>query len=541
MYLIRAVLKFPVMDESKFVLKSRDRLLVKFAIIFVIFTVVVLTLCGIATYRAQMKEYKAQCLANVRSIGDYLERLIQEEGEKFIDYQKYYMEHYKDIFIPYSFDNYRGAWHDYERVLAEEEASGVDIGASGFKSTSEAVKKAYFKYYHEYWILTFESARKAFGLPYTYYLVPKEDIFNMVYMIDGERTHRGRDGEKTDSGDFLYLGDEYYNDPEIYNVQWSSWFMGERQNDLQVWNNEWGHNYAYYTPVIIKGQKLGLIGTEIAVAEVNKEIIDTSLKVSAAISLMLVPCLIILLLFINKHYIKKLSKLSSDMMEFASDKDFSIADRISSSVKGRNEISLLSYRFADLINDLEKYMDNLFSTAKELKDTRQKAEEMNILANKDSLTGIRNKNAYDREVLRLEFELAKGNKKFGIAMIDLNFLKVINDTYGHEHGNSAIKQLCYIVCHVFKHSPVFRVGGDEFVVILEKEDYMNSAYLVENFNSRLENILGDETLEPWERVSAAIGYAIFDETLDSSVNDVFSRADKNMYARKKEMKALRTS
>ncbi|MCR4939308.1 MAG: diguanylate cyclase [Treponemataceae bacterium] len=529
------------MDERKFVLKSTDRLLFKFALIFFIFTIVVLILCGIATYRAQMKEYKAQCIANVRSIGDYMERLIQEKGEEFIDYQNYYMEHYADVLIPYNFNNYRGAWRDYERALLEAENSGTYRGGSGFKSTSETVRKAYFKYYHEYWLLTFENARKAFNLPYTYYLVPKEDTFHMIYMIDGERTCRGRDGKKADSGDFLYLGDEYYNDPEVYKVQWSTWFTGERQNDLQVWNNEWGYTYAYYTPLTINGMKLGLIGTEIEVEEVNKDILSTSLRLSAAISIMLVSCLIILLLFINKHYIKKLSRLSDHMMEFSTEKNFEIASRILSSTKGKNEITLLSYRFSELIQELSEYMNSLLATVKELKDTKQRADEMNTLANKDSLTGIRNKNAYDREVLRLEFELAKGCKKFGIAMIDLNFLKVINDTYGHEHGNSAIKQLCYVVCHVFKHSPVFRVGGDEFVVVLEKDDYINSKALVDEFNSRLEKLAEDESLDPWECVSAAIGYALYDEAVDKSVDDVFSRADKNMYARKKEMKAVRTS
>ena len=72
-----------------------------------------------------------------------------------------------------------------------------------------------------------------------------------------------------------------------------------------------------------------------------------------------------------------------------------------------------------------------------------------------------------------EFFLQKdmGNLiNFGIAMIDLNNLKVINDTYGYEEGNYAIKKLCEIVCSVFSHSLVFRIGGDEFVVILKGAD-----------------------------------------------------------------------
>ena len=121
-------------------------------------------------------------------------------------------------------------------------------------------------------------------------------------------------------------------------------------------------------------------------------------------------------------------------------------------------------------------------------------------------------------------------------MIDLNFLKRINDTYGHERGDIAIKKLCKIICHVFKNSHVFRIGGDEFIVILEKEEFFNAENLVKEFKSQINLISKDVSIDPWERVSAAIGYAAYDENLDSSVTSLFRRADKAMYAYKKEMK-----
>ena len=164
---------------------------------------------------------------------------------------------------------------------------------------------------------------------------------------------------------------------------------------------------------------------------------------------------------------------------------------------------------------------------------------MDALANRDSLTGVRNKTAYDNEVRRLEWKVAEGKAVFAIAMIDLNFLKQINDNFGHEHGNAAIKKLCSLVCQIFKHSPVFRIGGDEFVVILEREDYKNLNDLRMSFNIQIEVISKNPDYEPWERISAALGIAVFDRSIDSSVQNVFDRADKAMYTRKKEMKAVR--
>ena len=165
---------------------------------------------------------------------------------------------------------------------------------------------------------------------------------------------------------------------------------------------------------------------------------------------------------------------------------------------------------------------------------------MSELAIKDSLTGIRNKTAYDREVFKIEREIQDGRKTFGVAMVDLNFLKKINDDYGHEKGDVAIQRLCRLVCVTFSHSPVFRIGGDEFVVILKNSDYEAIDSLIEQFNSELGSPSDKDGEELWEKPSAAIGYALYEEAIDQgSYESVFKRADEAMYSRKQEMKAVR--
>lgn len=520
------------------ILKRRwtDGLLFRFSLLFATFTIVTLLFSGIATYVTQTKAYKAQCVENIRNVGEYLEALIQDSKEEFISYQNYYMEHFAEADIPYDFTEFITAQREYETILATSNSQEESKPHLDFEDFTDDVKKAYFKYIHEYWLLTFEHAREAFSLPYTYYLVPKDDIYHMVYMIDGERTHKGPNGEKADEGELLYLGDEYYNNPEEYRVEWKTWFTGEPQDEFEVWDNAWGYTYAYYIPLIINGQKLGLIGTEIEVEKVNKDILLLSCKISILTSLGLITCIILVLFIINHCYIKKISLLEAQMLEYAEEKDPEIAIKIAGSITGRNEISSLTHQFAYMIFELEEHMKSLVSTKKELNDTKQIADEMNVLANKDALTGVRNKTAYNNETRRLEWHIDDGNKNFGLAMIDLNFLKRINDTYGHERGDIAIKKLCKIICHVFKNSHVFRIGGDEFIVILEKEEFFNAENLVKEFKSQINLISKDVSIDPWERVSAAIGYAAYDENLDSSVTSLFRRADKAMYAYKKEMK-----
>ncbi|MBQ6550583.1 MAG: GGDEF domain-containing protein [Lachnospiraceae bacterium] len=160
---------------------------------------------------------------------------------------------------------------------------------------------------------------------------------------------------------------------------------------------------------------------------------------------------------------------------------------------------------------------------------------MDRAANIDALTKVRNKRAYDLDVLRLD----AGTKPYGIVMVDLNGLKGINDTYGHEKGDVYINTVCQTVCRTFKHSPVYRVGGDEFVVILENDDYENRDALVEQITDIFRKTPDDTSLEPWERGWAAVGCAIYEPGKDENAESVLKRADASMYETKKAMKAER--
>lgn len=204
----------------------------------------------------------------------------------------------------------------------------------------------------------------------------------------------------------------------------------------------------------------------------------------------------------------------------------------------------LSYRAAvyrndeigDITSGMNEMVDRLKFTLNELMSSQQHADAMSRLATLDTLTGIRNKTAFDSQMSLQAEALASGETEFGFALLDLNNLKVINDNYGHEKGDIAIKNLSKIICDVFAHSPVFRVGGDEFVVLLKGEDYRNIEALVMRFMTRIRTASANRTAEPWDRVSAAIGCALYDEKLDSGIESVLARADKEMYICKRRMK-----
>ena len=113
-------------------------------------------------------------------------------------------------------------------------------------------------------------------------------------------------------------------------------------------------------------------------------------------------------------------------------------------------------------------------------------------------------------------------------------LKNINDGYGHSNGNCYIFGACHIICSIFRHSPVFRIGGDEFVVILRDSDYENRHELIEQARQKFYETESDNSRDPWERFSAAVGIAEYHS--GDTVDMVFKNADKDMYENKMSMK-----
>ncbi|MCR4591224.1 MAG: diguanylate cyclase [Lachnospiraceae bacterium] len=157
------------------------------------------------------------------------------------------------------------------------------------------------------------------------------------------------------------------------------------------------------------------------------------------------------------------------------------------------------------------------------------------LARLDDLTGIRNKNAFREMCDSLNEKIASGamNKPFAVMMCDVNDLKLTNDTRGHSFGDEAIRRTSRLICGIFKHSPVFRVGGDEFVVILLGDDYDHC--------TELHKMLIDESIaNKWSRSGPVVasGFSKFDPTSDTTFEMVYERADQQMYENKKELKSF---
>ena len=152
-------------------------------------------------------------------------------------------------------------------------------------------------------------------------------------------------------------------------------------------------------------------------------------------------------------------------------------------------------------------------------------------AYRDALTGVKNKHAYDDVIKDMNHRIAEGeNPAFAVVVCDVNNLKVTNDTLGHKAGDKLILDAAHIICETFKHSPVFRIGGDEFVAILMGSDYERRSILMEEMAGR------NDKHKKNNNVIIACGYGEWSPESDRTYEEVFEKADTAMYQNKAALK-----
>ena len=179
-----------------------------------------------------------------------------------------------------------------------------------------------------------------------------------------------------------------------------------------------------------------------------------------------------------------------------------------------------------------EYRHKLEKLLQQEKESKKALHTARTAANTDPLTGVKSRNAYLEMTADIDSSIIDSSAAdFGVIVFDINGLKNINDTKGHEEGDRYIRDGCMMICRKFSHSPVYRIGGDEFVVLLKGSDYENRESLLSDFDEQIErnHLLG--------LVSISTGMAIFDPDTDTQFSEIFDRADKKMYERKKKLKS----
>lgn len=186
--------------------------------------------------------------------------------------------------------------------------------------------------------------------------------------------------------------------------------------------------------------------------------------------------------------------------------------------KSKDEVGILSKSFQQTVSNLKQYINYI-----------------NDLAYMDSHTGARNKTAYMDAVERIENNMKTQNFTYAVVVMDINGLKLVNDKNGHEYGDMLIMDAVKIMKHTFEGCEVYRIGGDEFVVILEDGQAEACYKFIQKLEEQMEKF--NAINHKYENgLQIAKGAAIYEKEVDYEYCDVFRRADQAMYENKSYMK-----
>ena len=174
-------------------------------------------------------------------------------------------------------------------------------------------------------------------------------------------------------------------------------------------------------------------------------------------------------------------------------------------------------------------LNNIDAQVRQEEELEKRVAQAQSQANIDALTGVKNRHAYLVTETQMDRQIAEHRQPpFAIVIFDVNELKKVNDTAGHQAGDQYLREASGIICNIFKHSPVYRVGGDEFAVISQGKDY-----------ACLDELL--QKVSDHNAVSSLTGGIIISSGMaklrgETSVAPVFERADKQMYKNKSLLK-----
>ena len=236
----------------------------------------------------------------------------------------------------------------------------------------------------------------------------------------------------------LYLG--WISDDEFDSETVAQFFKIMEGDKIEYFEEktEWGTDYTGAMSIKdSSGKGIAILAADIDISFINdmiKEYAFINIGIIAAVGMLFIG---LFLLWSRKNITEPIKKLEQSAVGFV---DHSRGQRSvdalifeAPKMNINNEIKSLSNAVVRMTEDMREYVSEIIKAEK-------KAKNMQELANRDSLTGIRNKTAYDNETKRLQAMIELGEKKIGIAVIDLNYLKKINDLYGHENGNMAIQK-----------------------------------------------------------------------------------------------------
>ena len=179
------------------------------------------------------------------------------------------------------------------------------------------------------------------------------------------------------------------------------------------------------------------------------------------------------------------------------------------------------------ILDKNGEITHFVATSKDVSSQMELEEKLKLMATTDALTGIYNRYKMNEEI---DFEIKKAkryHKSFALVMFDIDFFKVINDTYGHDVGDKVLEELAQIVSGSIRQTDTFaRWGGEEFMILLRNSDSDSAILLAEKIRKKVESFLFADGIE----ITISLGISVFTER--KTKETLLKEADEALYRAK---------
>lgn len=292
--------------------------------------------------------------------------------------------------------------------------------------------------------------------------------------------------------------------------------------------DEWGNFYSAYSPVFnSKGQVAGIIGVDFSSEWYDRQIQENTLSISL-LSLLFVAAGAAVVLMITRKLRQRFNALGDNLGVLSAEMD-ELMDQISGMGERPHEEPDSPAGDGDqrVRDELEELGDKIQYMQDELK---RYLSFVHAQAYTDALTQVGNTTAYMELQRDLNGQISRKTAAFGIAVFDINLLKLVNDRYGHIAGDSVIRGAAEAISTVFGVGQTFRIGGDEFVAVVPE---VTEQKLERRLSQVDERVRGFNAQRPWE-LSVSAGDSVYQPETDGCFQDVFVRADQRMYQNKEQ-------
>ena len=310
-----------------------------------------------------------------------------------------------------------------------------------------------------------------------------------------------------------------FGEPVVYTDALYQASLGTPSVDKKPYEDSWGRFYSAYTPVFDSAGKVaGIVAVDFSADWFDRQIFRafaTTLMI-LVVSLVFGTAIVVL---VTSRARKRYRKIYSELNGVSEGIETLVREATSSSgAKPTPRQEAPGERSPDEITAIgDKIRSLQEALGKQISFVRAQTYI-------DGLTGLENRTAYLEKIAALEKQAADGGADFAVAVFDLNGLKKLNDSLGHEKGDQAIAAAGAVLRKTFPDGRLYRIGGDEFIAILQKTEAEMDA-LFDQFD---QNLAAQNAGETSFQIAMSKGCAVRLPD-DREYRAVFNRADDAMY------------